>query len=193
MGMRDDVLKRVPLPSPIRTWMRRASREADANPGRSRTALRHALMHVVERECSARFLDHLRRLLTAPVLGFRRIEPNWKTIAVSASGALEARFAPEMSLPRLGGPRMTSRDAAARSLGLDSFALLAQLDPGDDVFRLAAWELASHRIDRLEGYTGYIHALCRTFAREWAEFKERFARTSLLRCHGRCAFWGQSR
>ena len=60
--MRDDILKRVPVPPAMRTWARRASREADSHNGRSRVALENALHAECSRDISSDFRKDLRRL-----------------------------------------------------------------------------------------------------------------------------------
>ena len=57
IGVRGDVLKRVPLPCLIRPWMRQASSEAGANSRRSRTALRSALALTTARAPVSRQID----------------------------------------------------------------------------------------------------------------------------------------
>ena len=115
-NMRDDTLKRVAVPRSIRTWMRRASREADAISGRSRTALEKSLRAIFKQELSTCFRSAIRDAAMGLALPLPGIRLDWASMASDREGPLGGRVASEISRRATMDRRLSPKDIVERSL-----------------------------------------------------------------------------
>ena len=114
--MRDDIFKRVAVPRSIRTWMRRASNEADAISGRSRAALESSLCTILKRERSNRFQSPLRDAAKESEPLLPGIGLHLAIMASDSEGPLGDRVASEISRRAAMDRSLSARQIVVKSL-----------------------------------------------------------------------------
>lgn len=114
--MRDDIFKRVAVPRSIRTWMRRASNEADAISGRSRAALESSLCTILKRELSNRFQSALRDAAKESEPLLPGIGLHWAIMASDSEGPLGDRVASEISRRAAMDRSLSAKQIVVKSL-----------------------------------------------------------------------------